>query len=102
MRYHVRNNKPGIKASFRPFRDFLQDLELANGILIDDCENIRDEYPNRDDAVDGLQEFIEEKDKYIEAVGEEAYQSLLLSHRMIAQEELLSGFNIGLRDLYDF
>ena len=102
VRYHVRNNKPGIKASFRPFRDFLQDLELANGILIDDCENIRDEYPNRDDAVDGLQEFIEEKDKYIEAVGEEAYQSLLLSHRMIAQEELLSGFNIGLRDLYDF
>jgi len=106
VRYNLKNDKPAIRASFMPFRDFLQNLDLANDILSGDSENIwkeqHIEHQNSHDAFGDLEKFIKKKNEFIEAVGEEAYQSLLLSYRMAAQEDLLSGFSLGLRDLYFF
>ncbi|EFK08855.1 conserved hypothetical protein [delta proteobacterium NaphS2] len=116
VRYHI-GEKPRIRASFSPFRDFLQDLDLVSDIISGDysyeagCHDLeeqifeihgRSENDYFDDSIESLRDFIQNKDLFISAVGEKAYEAMLLSHRMSAQEQLLKGLNLGISDLYSF
>lgn len=117
VRYHFGDSKPRIRACFAPFRNFLLDLDLANDIISRDysfkteCYDLKeqlDEIQGRrqsngyDDSLEKLRNFINNKEMFVQTFGEEAYNSMLLSHRMSAQEYLLGNFGLGVRDLYLF
>ena len=117
VRYHFSDMTPSISASFVPFNNFLQDLDLINHILTEDSpyqhdcydlkkriakitgHNYEDEY---EDSFESLRKYIRNKDKYISVVGEDAYNAMLVSYRMAAQEQLLRILNLGVNDLYSF
>jgi len=117
VRYHFGDSKPRIRASFAPFRDFLLDLDLANDIISGNysfktgCYDLKEQFAEiqgrrqshgYDDSLEQLRDFIHDKEMFVHAFGEKAYNSMLLSHRILAQESLLGNLGLGVRDLYLF
>ena len=116
-RYHPGAGEPGIKASFVPFRDFLKDLDLVGEIISGeysdyikcyDFEDLMAEIQGRrrddydDDSLESQRDFIYDRETFVQALGEEAYNAMLLSHRISAQEHLLRGLDLSVRDLHLF
>jgi len=116
VRYHIVGSKPRIRASFAPFRDFLQDLDLVRDIISGDyyktgCYDLEEQLAEIQghrydddyyDSIGHLRDFIRDRNKFVSAFGVEAYNAMLLSHRISAQEQLLKGLNLGVSDLHFF
>ena len=114
VRYHLEDSDPGIKVSFAPFRNFLQDLDLASDILSGDysdylkCYDFEEQLaeiqgrgPNDDDndSIESLKKFIHNKEEFVSAVGEKAYNAMLQSYRVQEQEQLLKGLSLSVSNL---
>lgn len=114
VRYRFGDSDPGMRVSFAPFRNFLQDLDLASHIISGDysdyleCYNFEEKlaeiqgrrrYDDYDDSIESLGDFIRDKEKFVSVVGEKAYNAMLLSHRISAQEQLFKGLSLGVSDL---
>jgi len=55
-----------------------------------------------EDSIRSLRNFIQNRDQTVSLFGEETYNAMLLSYRIPAQEQLLKGFNLNVRELYFF
>ncbi len=114
VRYHLGDSDPGMRVSFAPFNNFLQDLDLASDIISGDysdyleCYDFEEQlaeiqglrrYDDYDDSIESLGDFIRDKEKFVSVVGEKAYNAILLSYRISAQEQLLKGLSLGVSDL---
>lgn len=114
VRYHFGDSGPRIRASFAPFRDFLQDLDLANDILSGDyshktgCYDLEEQLAEiqgerhpygEDDSLEELRDFVRDRETFVRAFGERAYKSMVLSYRISAQEYLLRGLGLSVSAL---
>lgn len=116
VRYNI-GMKPKTRVSFSSFRDFLQDLDLVNEIIsgcyfnkygCHDLEEHIAEIQGRSEdnyfngSIESLRDLIKDKDLIISAIGEKSYEAMLISYRMLAQEQVLKGLKLGIKDLYLF